>query len=194
MPIPSSVLERRVGTLQGVLLLLPITTAVMGVVVLAPILPRMQVYFASTSHAEYLVPMVLTLPGLCIALLSPVAGALVDFCGRRRTLIAALAMFAALGVLPAILFDLRAIIVTRILLGAMEAVTLTASTTLIGDYFRGADREKWLAYQSALANVAATVLFAASGALGNISWRAPFSLYALGLLFAAGLLLWTWEP
>ncbi len=194
MAISSTIRERRAGALQGVLLLLPITMAVMGLVVLAPILPCMQAHFAHLPGAEYLVPMVLTVPALCIALLSPVAGTLVDFFGRRRTLIAALVLYAGIGVLPIFLSNLTAIIASRVLLGAMEAAIVTASTTLIGDYFHGAEREKWLAYQTALATVAATILFAVGGVLGNVSWRAPFAVYSVSLLFAAGLLLWTWEP
>lgn len=194
MAISSTVSGRRAGALQGVLLLLPITMAVMGLVVLAPILPRMQVHFASIHGSAYLVPMVLTVPALCIALLSPVAGTIVDFLGRRRTLIAALVLYAGIGVLPIFLSSLTAIIASRVLLGAMEAAIVTASTTLIGDYFHGAEREKWLAYQTALATVAATILFAVGGALGNLSWRAPFAVYSVSLLFAAGLLLWTCEP
>jgi MFS family permease len=184
----------RAGPLQGVLLLLPITMAVMGLVVLSPVLPRMQAHFASVPGAAYLVPMVLTAPALCIALLSPIAGAVVDFFGRRRTLIVALLIYAGLGVLPIFLSSLAAIIASRALLGAMEAVIVTSSTTLIGDYFDGAQREKWLAYQTALATVAATVLFAVGGVLGNISWRAPFAVYTVSLFFAVGLILWTWEP
>jgi MFS family permease len=184
----------RAGALQGVLLLLPITMAVMGLVVLSPVLPRMQAHFASVPGAAYLVPMVLTVPALCIALLSPVAGVVVDFFGRRRTLIVGLVIYAGLGVLPIFLSGLGAIIASRAVLGAMEAAIVTSSTTLIGDYFEGAEREKWLAYQTALATVAATVLFAVGGALGNVSWRAPFAVYTVSLLFAGGLLLWTWEP
>jgi MFS family permease len=189
-----NVSERHAGTLQGILLLLPITMAVMGVVVLSPVLPRMQEHFRALPGAEYLVPVALTVPALCIALLSPFAGALVDFFGRRRTLIAALFLYAAIGLLPLVLDDLTAIIFSRVLLGAMEAAIVTASTTLIGDYFHGSEREKWLAYQTALASASAVVLFAIGGALGNISWRAPFAVYSSSLLFALALVIWTWEP
>jgi MFS family permease len=184
----------RAGTLQGILLLLPITMAVMGVVVLSPVLPRMQAHFEGVQGAEYLVPVALTLPALCIALLSPIAGAVVDFFGRRRTLLVSLVAYAGVGMLPLVLDDLKAIIVSRILLGAMEAAIVTSSTTLIGDYFEGGEREKWLAYQTALASASAVVLFAIGGALGNISWRGPFAVYGSSLLFFAGLLFWTWEP
>ena len=185
---------RRAGTLQGVLLLLPITMAVMGIVVLSPVLPRMQAHFHGVPGAEYLVPIALTIPALCIALLSPVAGAVVDFFGRRRTLIGALLLYAGIGLLPMVLDSLGAIIFSRALLGAMEAAIVTASTTLIGDYFQGAEREKWLAYQTGLASASAVVLFALGGALGNISWRAPFAVYSLSLLLVLALLAFTWEP
>lgn len=186
--------QRQAGTLQGVILLLPITMAVMGLVVLAPVLPRMQEHFKNVPGVEYLAPLALTVPALCLALLSPLAGALVDYLGRHRTLIGALVIYAVVGILPIFLDDLIAIIVSRAFLGAMEAVIVTASTTLIGDYFHGKDREKWLAYQTALASLSAVVLFAIGGALGGISWRAPFAVYTVSLLYAVGLLLWTWEP
>lgn len=185
---------RRAGTLQGVLMVLPITMAVMGLAVLSPVLPRMQAHFQNQPGAEFLVPLSLTLPALCVALLSPLAGVLVDFFGRRKTLISALILYAAVGILPMFLDSLMAIIASRALLGATEAIIVIASTTLIGDYFAGAEREKWLAYQTALASISAVFLFAIGGALGNLSWRAPFAVYALSLLYVVGLLLWTWEP
>jgi len=190
----ASTAPRAAGTLQGVLLLLPITMAVMGVVVLSPVLPGMQAHFRAIPGAEYWVPIALTVPALCIALLSPIAGALVDAFGRRRTLLTALFLYALIGVLPLILDSLPAIIVSRAVLGALEAAIVTSSTTLIGDYFQGPEREKWLAYQTALASASAVVLFAIGGALGNLSWRAPFAVYASSLVFLGGLLLWTWEP
>jgi MFS family permease len=168
--------------------------AVMGVVVLSPVLPRMQEHFRTVPGAEYLVPIALTVPALSIALLSAVAGAVVDFLGRRRTLIGALFLYAAIGMLPLVLDNLSAIIASRVLLGAMEAAIVTASTTLIGDYFHGTEREKWLAYQTGLASASAVVLFAIGGALGSVSWRAPFALYASSVLFAVALIVWTWEP
>jgi MFS family permease len=194
MAVNAALQTRTPGTMQGVLLLLPITMAVMGLVVLAPVLPRMQAEYHAVPGVEYLVPLALTAPALCLALLSPVAGLICDFSGRRRSLIIALVLYAIVGVLPMFLSSLGAIIIARMLLGCIEAVIVTASTTLIGDYFSGRDREKWLAYQTALASASAVALFAIGGALGTLGWRAPFAVYALSLLLAAALALWTWEP
>lgn len=186
--------ERQAGTLQGVLLLLPITMAVMGLIVLVPVLPGMMAHYRDVPGVEYLVPLMLTLPALCVALLSPVAGVVVDFLGRRRTCIGALIVYSIVGVLPIFLESLMAIIVSRVVLGAMEALVVISSTTLIGDYFHGRDREKWLANQTAVASVSSIVLALLGGALGSFGWRGAFAAYGVSIFFAIALMIWTWEP
>ena len=189
-----SVVSRKAGTLQGVLLLLPITMAVMGLVVLVPVLPGMMQQFHDVPGVQFLIPLMLTLPALCVALLSPIAGIFVDFFGRRRTLIGALIVYAFAGMAPLLLNDLMHIILSRLVLGAMEALIVTASTTLIGDYFHGRDREKWLSYQTAVASISSIFLALLGGALGAVDWRGPFAAYGVSILFAIGLMIWTWEP
>jgi MFS family permease len=185
---------RKAGTLQGLLLLLPITMAVMGLIVLVPVVPHMMEHFAAVPGVQFMIPLMLTLPALCVALLAPAAGFVVDRFGRRRALIVSLVLYTIAGIMPMFLDDLGAIIVSRVFVGAMEAVVVTASTTLIGDYFHGAERERWLANQTALASISSIFLAVLGGALGNISWRAPFAAYAISAVYAVGLLLWTWEP
>jgi MFS family permease len=189
-----NVADRHAGTLQGVLLLLPMTMAVMGLVVLVPVLPGMMAQFHDVPGVEYLVPLMLTLPALCVALLGPLAGFVVDRFGRRRTCILALVAYALVGMLPLILDSLTAIIASRFVLGMMEALIVTSSTTLIGDYFHGREREKWLANQTAVASISSIFLALLGGALGNFSWRGPFAAYGVSILFAIALARWTWEP
>ena len=52
--------SRKAGPLQGVLLLLPITMAVMGLIVLVPVLPRMMEHFAAVPGVQFLIPLMLT--------------------------------------------------------------------------------------------------------------------------------------
>lgn len=186
--------ERQAGTLQGILLLLPITMAVMGLIVLVPILPAMMAHYRDVPGVDYLIPLMLTLPALCVAVLSPVAGVVVDFFGRRKTCIGALVIYSIVGILPIFLESLSAIIISRVVLGAMEALVVISSTTLIGDYFRGRDREKWLANQTAVASLSSIFLAMLGGALGSFGWRGAFAAYGVSIVFAIALLLWTWEP
>ena len=186
--------ERQAGTLQGILLLLPITMAVMGLIVLVPILPAMMAHYRDVPGVDYLIPLMLTLPALCVAVLSPVAGVVVDFFGRRKTCIGALVIYSIVGILPIFLESLTAIIISRVVLGAMEALVVISSTTLIGDYFHGRDREKWLANQTAVASLSSIFLALLGGALGSFGWRGAFAAYGVSIVFAIALLLWTWEP
>lgn len=189
-----STAERQAGALQGVLLILPITMAVMGLVVLVPVLPAMTQHFSDVPGIENLMGLVLTLPALCVALLSGIAGVVVDFFGRRKTLIGALFIYAIVGMLPMVLESLTAIIAARFVLGAMEALIVISSTTLIGDYFHGDERKSWLSFQTAIASISSIFLALIGGALGEISWRGPFAAYGASIVFAILLMIFTWEP
>ena len=178
------------------MLLLPITLAVMGIIVLVPVLPQLMAHFEAIPNYKYLIQGgVLTMPALCVMMFSPAAGWLADRFGRRRLLILAMVLYALLGICPLLLDDLYAIIASRVGVGACESVVVTVSTTLISDYFKGADREKWLASQTAVASASSLVLIYISGLLGaTYGWRGPFAIYVFSLILAAGIWLLTWEP
>lgn len=182
------------GTMTGIALLLPITLSTMAIVLLAPVLPRIIAEYSGVAGHEYWVPMILTIPALCIALFSPLAGALGDRFGRRRLLIASFVAYAVVGVAPVFLHDLTAILISRVGVGLAEALIMVLSTTMIGDYFHGAARDRWLAAQTAFASMSALLFFNIGGQLGSFGWRTPFWVYLCALLMLALVLLFTWEP
>lgn len=180
--------------MTGIALLLPITLSTMAIVLLAPILPLLLQEFSGVAGHEYLVPMILTVPALCVALLSPVAGMAGDYFGRRKLLLWSFVLYAAVGILPVFLGNIYAILLSRIGVGVAEALIMVLSTTLIGDYFRGAARDKWLAAQTAFASMSAILFFNLGGQLGQFGWRTPFWVYGSSLLMLALVLAFTWEP
>jgi MFS family permease len=182
------------GTLTGIALLLPITLSTMAIVLLAPILPQLLHEYRAVPGFEFWVPMILTVPALCVAFLSPIAGLLGDRFGRRRLLLAAFLLYAMTGVAPVFLTSLPAILVSRVGVGISEALIMVLSTTLIGDYFTGAARDKWLAGQTAFASMSALLFFNIGGQLGVFGWRMPFWVYTSALLMFALVLRFTWEP
>ncbi|MEY4761158.1 MAG: hypothetical protein RLZZ200_1014 [Pseudomonadota bacterium] len=186
--------QRQPGFSTGLALLVPITLSVMAIVLLAPILPQLQAEYATVPGGEYLAPMVLTVPALCVALLSPVAGILGDYFGRRRLLIVSLVVYGVVGVAPVFLSDLYALIASRVAVGAAEALIMVLTTTLVGDFFSGATRDRWLAAQTTIASLSALLFFNLGGLLGRQGWRAPFWVYASALLMLVLVLRYTWEP
>ncbi|MFM6854437.1 MAG: MFS transporter [Sphingopyxis sp.] len=190
----SRVGARTPGMATGLSLLVPITLSTMAIVLLAPILPQLMAAYSHVPGYEYWVPMVLTMPALCVALLSPVAGVLGDVFGRRRLLILSLALYAVVGIAPLFLTNLWAIIGSRVLVGMAEAMIMVLTTTLIGDYFHGAARDRWLAAQTAVASVSALIFFNLGGFLGGFGWQTPFWVYLSALLMMVAIIVWTWEP
>jgi len=161
---------------------------------LVPSLPNFLKHFAAVPGANFWVPMIITLPTLCIGLFSAVAGVLADRWGRRRLILAALGVFVACGMAPLLLDELHWILLARVGLGIAEACTLTAGNALMGDYFSGETRRKWLSYETILGPIVGSGVLISGGFLGTLWWRGPFLLYGIGLLVLIGVLLLVWEP
>jgi MFS family permease len=186
--------SRTAGTPQAIVLIIANVLPTMGIVSLIPVIPQLFAHFHDEPHSLFLVPSIITAPSVCIALLSPVVGVIADRIGRRALLLLALLVYAFVGCAPLVLDGLRAIIASRVCLGVTEAIILTTVNALMGDYFKGEARRKWLSYQNAAGSLMASGLIVAGGVLATISWRAPFGLYALALPMIGAVLAYTWEP
>lgn len=187
-------MSRAPGVLTGVALLLPITLSTMAIVLLAPILPQLMQAFGSVPGAAYWVPMILTIPALCVAFFSPIAGLLGDRLGHRRLLLGSLLVYAAVGVAPLFLHSLPAILLSRVGVGLSEALIMVLSTAMIADHFSGAARDRWLAAQTAFASLSALLFFNIGGQLGALGWRTPFWAYGSALLMFLLVLIFTRQP
>lgn len=183
------------GTRHGIIILAASMMPIMAIVSLVPVLPLLMREFASVEGSQFLVPMALTIPALCVALFSPLAGWLSDRLGRKKLLIAALLLYSVFGIIPWFLHDLFQIIAARVALGVMEAIIMTVATTLIGDYFSGEKREKWIALQVAFGSIAAIFLIAIGGGLGEVfGSRGPFLLYLIAIPVALAAAIILFEP
>src|SRR3954466_3501862 len=185
---------RPAGRAQALTLLLASCLAVLGAVLLAPVLPDIRDAFAGTAGVEALAPVVLTAPALVIGLTAPFAGRIVDRLGRRRPLVGALVVYAVVGTAPLYLPSLQLIVASRVLVGLTEAAIMTCCTTLLADYFHGSQRERYFGLQVIFTTVAATVFFGVGGALGSADWRTPFWLYAVSLPLALLAARYVWQP
>src|SRR5260370_12109386 len=174
MPTP----PRNPGFLQGTSLLLQIPLAVMGISVLAPVVPLLLRQFKDAPYYEYLVMGgILTMPAIWVLLFSPAAGWMADRFGRRKLLVVSMIVYAFVGVAPVFLDNLYAIIASRVAVGICESIVMTVSTTLISDYFKGHVRERCLASQTAVASVSALgIIYLVGQFVPAFGWRGPFCL------------------
>lgn len=159
-----------------------------------PALPTLMAHFSDVENKGLLVPMILTVPGLCIALIVPFAGYFVDKYGRRNLLIYFTAIYGLGGILPFFLDGFNTVIVGRLLLGVGEAFVLVIDNALLGDYFVAKDRAKWLMIQGFFGSIAGTGLLSLSGFLSSQGWNYPFLVYGISFLITALAVIFIFEP
>jgi MFS family permease len=167
---------------------------VMAGATIAPSLPEMTKAFPGNPSAETLVKLVLTIPGLFIAITAPFSGWIIDKFGRIKLLVAMLLLYAIAGTSGLYLNTLGAIIVGRAFLGIAVGGIMTTAVALIGDYFEGNERQKFLGTQAGIMALSGTIFISSGGFLADISWRYPFMIYGLAALAIPMVLIYLKEP
>ncbi len=184
---------RRLAARKLVLLLVATLTIMAGIII-APSLPAIATRFADSEHIALLSRMVLTLPSLFVALSAPLAGMLADRFGRKGLLVMAIALYGVSGASGLIADSLTALLVGRAVLGVAIGAIITLSTALIGDYFTGAERERYLGLQQAFVQLGGVVFVMSGGLLAEVHWRMPFVIYGAALVLIPAVMYCLTEP
>lgn len=157
-------------------------------------LPGIEARFAGSQGVELLSRLMLTLPAIFIVLLAPVAGLVADRFGRKRLLLASLVLFALAGSSGLVLDSLPGLLVGRAALGVAVAGIMTTATALIGDFFEGAARDRYMGFQAAFVGIGGTLFLTGGGLLADIHWRGPFAIYCLAFALLPAVLALIPEP
>ena len=146
---------------------------------LGPILPLLADHFGGAFGAQ----MIMTAPAIGVVVGGLLAGFAVDRFGPRPVLLAGLLGYGLAGSAGLYLSSLPVLLATRFVLGFAMAHASTAIGVIVGGWFAGLSRARFLGYQAGVAGVSALTFLILSGVLAEkIGWRAPFALYALALL------------
>jgi EmrB/QacA subfamily drug resistance transporter len=148
----------------------------------------------STSSLQWVVSgYVLGYGGLLL-----LGGRFADLLGRRRVLLAALAVFTAASIVGGLVNDGTLLVITRFLKGAAAAFTAPASLSIITTTFaEGPARNRALAIYTACGASGFSLGLVFGGLLTELGWRWTFLLpvpIAIALLFAAPRVLAKDEP
>lgn len=160
-------------------LLLVMALPMMAFAPLSPALPAISAHFADVPNIDYLSRFVLTMPAIFIALLSPAAGFLVDRFGRKRLLLGSIVLYGVSGTSGAAFDSLTALLASRAVIGIAMAGVLTATTTLVGDYFAGRERQRFLGLRGAVVNYTAVFVNVLGGLIATVNWRASFVIFVV---------------
>jgi len=168
-----------IGLLGKVSLVLSGTFIAVGLFSIGPLVPRMGVEFAHTPQA-WLVLWVASIGSPAFALASPLAGNVVARLGYRRVYLVSILLFVLAGALPALLGDLRAILLLRLLLGISVAGALTAALDGIGRLPEN-ERATLFGWQALFGSLSAVLVYPVVGVLAQTNWNLPFVVNLFGL-------------
>lgn len=167
---------------RAVALLMAAALTILSNTVISPALPGIEAEFAANGNAGLLTRLLVTAPSLLVALVAPFAGITADRFGRRRQLLFGVALYAVAGVAGALLPTLELVLASRLVLGVAVAIVMTSQAALIGDYFSGAARGRFMGLQIAAVNFGGFAFIALAGWLAGLSPRLPFAIYGIGAL------------
>ncbi len=175
----------RLSPLGSLTLLCISSLTIMVGSIVAPALPSIALHLGMTDYASLLI----TLPSLGVVIFAPFAGRLIDKYGAYYCTSIALFLYGALGISGQWLHGPELVFINRILLGAVTALTMAGSTTLISQFYFGHKRLVMMAKQGMAVELGGVVFLFAAGLLAINSWNQPFLLYALAWIFLGMMLL-----
>ncbi len=175
-------------------ILLVSSLTIMSMITISASLPDMTKAFSYLPNASGLVKLVLSFPGLFIALSAIVAGLIIDKFGRLKLLGIALILYAIGGSSGYWLDNIYLILAGRAVLGVSVGISMTIVTTLVADYYQGQERQKFAGTQIAVMSLGGIVFITLGGFLADINWRMPFLLYFFSILILPFTYLYLREP
>lgn len=144
---------------------------------MAPALTGIQNHFLSASPV--LVKLVITLPALICIPVSLLNTNFLKYMSDKLLIIIGLLLFLIGGLCSAIAPNIYTLLITRGILGLGLGITAPMSLVLIGEYFEGKERAKFMGFSTASTNLGGIVSTLIVGVLANISWRVSFLIYLL---------------
>ncbi|MDW5329367.1 MFS transporter [Plantactinospora sp. KLBMP9567] len=159
-------------------LLLGSTLTVLAGAVLAPVVELLRSDLGVSAGAAGLV---LTAHGLSLALVGPLVGRAVDRWGVPGPLAAGLVVYGLAGGAGLLLDDYVWLVASRLVFGIGAAAVFTGTTLGLLDLAEGAARDRMMGWRTTAISLGGVLWPLLGGALGTISWHAPFAVYLVGV-------------
>ncbi|MFT3964258.1 MAG: MFS transporter [Sphingobium sp.] len=156
--------------------------ASLALMAIASVLPQIDHALAHGPNDHMLVKQLVGAVALAMVVGASTVGFLIDRFGIACVLIGASALYALTGTAGLYLADLHALLASRLAVGLSAAAIQVTCITLINTRLEGIERARWMGLHISVAMFTAILAHPVAGALGEISWRLPFALYALGLI------------
>lgn len=170
--------ERRRNLTMTILSLSLLT--VMAAAAVAPALNTIQDYFSDVNQT--LVQMIISVPALFIFLTNTIFPKLCKIFKSKELVLAGLILYIVCGCAAGLFDNIFMVLIFRALVGVGVGIIMPLSTGLLSFYYTRDKQDKLMGYSSAMNQMGGVIATLLSGLLAEISWRASFLAYLMGLL------------
>jgi len=206
--------DRKITLSGKISLLLATTLALLSTAIVSPAMPDIAATFASNMEEEWLPRsiisfvslfsesvginfiiklFILSVPALFIVVSAPLIGMLGDVWSKKKLLIASLVLFSISGTSGYFVDSLTPLLIGRAALGIAVAGIKACTIAMVGDYFEGEERHKYIGLQGASMKLGGVLFLLLGGYLADIGWREPFLVYLVAFIALPGVILHLYE-
>lgn len=171
--------ESKRTSLMISILSLSLLTVMAGAAV-APALGVIQKYFSDCN--QLFVQMIVSIPAIFIVMTNFVFPKLCGRFGAKTLVLIGLIFYVFGGCFAGAFSNIYLILITRAFVGIGVGIIMPLSTGLLSYYFKPEEQEQLMGYSSAMNQMGGVIATLLSGFLANITWRASFLVYLMGLL------------
>ena len=147
---------------------------------MAPALNGIQSYFINAP--ETLIKLVVTLPALICIPIGLLNKAFMKFISKKNLIIIGLLLYTIGGLSSSLSPNKYVLLFTKVILGLGLGVTAPLSLVLIGDFFHGKERAKFMGFATATTNLGGIISTLFVGFLVSLGWRYSFLVYAVAII------------
>ncbi|ENZ04027.1 MFS transporter [Clostridium thermobutyricum] len=147
---------------------------------MAPALNGIQSHFINAP--ETLIKLVVTLPALICIPIGLLNKAFMKFISKKNLIIIGLLLYTIGGLSSSLSPNIYVLLFTKVILGLGLGVTAPLSLVLIGDFFHGKERAKFMGFATATTNLGGIISTLFVGFLVSLGWRYSFLVYAVAII------------
>lgn len=187
-------MQRKVSKLTQATILMGSTLVSMSDAVIMPLQPAIKQAFRQIPNIDLLVNYVLVFNALFIAIGATFVGLLIEKFSKKRLLLLSYLVYGVAGTSGLYLNNIYLLIVARACLGLSVAGIMTILMTLLGDYFEGEARNKFMGLANGFSLWASVAFLFLVAPLAANSWHHPFAMYGFAFLMIPLVMLFIFDP
>lgn len=160
-----------------------LSTSILTIIATAAIGPALSVIDTQfVSASPLLIKSIVTIPALICIPVSLLSNRISNHIRKKYLLIFGLILYLIGSILSYLSNNIYTLLLTRGLFGLGLGIIAPLSLVVIGDFFDGKARAKFMGYSTAVSDIGAVIAILIVGFLASLGWQNIFLIYLIGVI------------